>query len=185
MELKRQSYKFICCLLVLSHAGFQLRGVIDFISLLMQNNWWSPSFYQSLHPVWGQQHPPPFTSQSCYMFWASKFTLSESRLSGDRRGKWAWGGTQTYNPENGRKKNNYFKYWEKDRSDGVNLSESDGLLPDTHTYYHLSLSHGPDWSSHQVFTKSPPWTPTSSALCQGWDVRLSSFEDHYPCHMLL
>lgn len=45
----------------------------------------------------------------------------------------------------------------------------------THRDCHLSLPPGPDWSSHQVFTKPPPRTPASSARCQGWDVRLCSF----------
>lgn len=93
-ENQWQSYKFICCLLVLSHADFQLRAVTDFILPLIPNNWWSPSVYQSLHPVWG--HPPVFTSQSCCLlsFKSPHLVKSHSRGTGEAN-EW-WAGMQSW-----------------------------------------------------------------------------------------
>lgn len=84
-ETQWQSWKFIFCLLVLSHAGFQLRAVIDFISLLIPNNWWSPSCYQLFEGSYILLRLP-LRAAVC---WALKSRLSQSLLSGDQRGKWA------------------------------------------------------------------------------------------------
>lgn len=79
---------------------------------------------------------------------------------------------------------------EKQALRGESLSGSDSLAaPATTPPTPLFFSPRPDWTSLvELIRYSQSLLSNahlSSALCHGWNERLRSFVDHYPCHILL